>query len=79
MPWVAKRPHSLNAPIAARGVALPGVVPIGVGYGWARFPPPVCIYRYSVAREIGRVLQISSLGEVLSGVTMQECATSCLE
>jgi hypothetical protein len=43
-----------------------------------RLPPPVGTYRYSVAREIGRVLQKSSLGAVLSGVNTQECAAGCL-
>ena len=29
VPWVAKRPHILNAPTAARAVVPPGVVPVG--------------------------------------------------
>src|SRR5439155_5606898 len=44
-----------------------------------RFHPPMCIYRYSVAREKLSVWQISSLGEVLDGGNTQECAAGCLE
>jgi len=43
-----------------------------------RIPPPAFRYRYSDAREVFRVLQISSTEEVLSGVSWQECATGCL-
>jgi hypothetical protein len=43
-----------------------------------RMPPPAFRYRYSDAREVFRVLQISSTEEVLSGVSSQEYATGCL-
>jgi hypothetical protein len=48
---------------------------VGGGYGFARFPPSVLIYRYIVAREICKVLQISGMVLVLSAYNFLAIAT----